>query len=58
MCLFCHLDFFVCVCAVVLTLDVDLLHLINLCNSLSKLLCKLPELLSARGAEAHQLLLL
>lgn len=47
-----------CACALILTLDVYLLHLIDLCDSLSKLLCKLPELFSARGAETHQLLLL
>lgn len=47
-----------CICAFILTLDVYLLHLIDLCNSLSKLLCKLPELVSARGAKTHQLLLL
>lgn len=47
-----------CICAFILTLDVYLLHLIDLRNSLSELLCKLPELLSARGAKTHQLLLL
>lgn len=47
-----------CACALILTLDVYLLHLIDLCDSLSKLLCKLPELFSTRGAETHQLLLL
>lgn len=41
-----------------LTLDVYLLHFIDLCNCLSELLCKLPELFSTRGAETHQLLLL
>lgn len=49
---------FFCACVFFLTLDVYLLHLIDLCDSLSKLLCKLPELLSARGAETYQLLLL
>ena len=41
-----------------LTLDVYLLHFVDLCDRLSELLGKLPELLSARGAETHQLLLL
>lgn len=49
---------YMCVFAVVLTLDVYLFHLINLRNSLSELLGKLPELVAARGAEAHQLFLL
>lgn len=55
---------YVCVCilhklrCVSLTLDVYLLHFVDLCNCLSELLCKLPELLSTRGAETHQLLLL
>lgn len=47
-----------CMCAFILTLDVYLLHLIDLCNGLSELLRELPELLSARGAKTHQLLLL
>lgn len=41
-----------------LTLDVYLLHLVDLGDGLSELLCELPELLSARRAETHQLLLL
>ena len=41
-----------------LTLDVYLFHLVDLCDGLPELLCKLPELFSAGGAEAHQLLLL
>lgn len=48
----------ICLCVFFLTLDVYLLHLIDLCDSLSKLLCKLPELLSTWGAETYQLLLL
>lgn len=52
------ISFCVCACALFLTLDVNLLHLIDLCDSLPELLGKLPELLSTRGAEAHQLLLL
>lgn len=46
------------VCPSSLTLDVYLLHFVDLCNCLSELLCKLPELFSAWGAETHQLLLL
>ena len=48
----------VCVCVLPLTLDVYLLHLVDLCDGLSELLGKLPELVSTRGAETHQLLLL
>lgn len=48
----------VCVCAVFLTLDVYLLHLIDFCDGFPKLFCKLPEFVSTWGAEAHQLLLL
>lgn len=58
-------QFYLCMCIsfacvevrMLLTLDVYLLHLIDLCDSLSELLCKLPELLSTWGAETHQLLL-
>lgn len=46
------------VCASFLTLDVYLLHLVDLCDSLSELLSKFPELFSARGAETYQLFLL
>lgn len=56
-----HVSVSTCVCwgvSAALTLDVYLLHLIDLCDRLSELLCKLPELFSARGAETHQLLLL
>lgn len=49
---------YVCVCGFFLTLDVYLLHLIDFCDSFPKLFCKFPELFSAWGAEAHQLLLL
>lgn len=55
MCLFAF-KFVECVCF--LTLDVYLLHLVDLCDSFSELLGKLPELFSARGAETYQLLLL
>lgn len=47
-----------CVCALFLTLDVYLLHLIDFCDGFPKLFCKLPQLFSTWGAEAHQLLLL
>lgn len=40
------------------TLDVNLLHLVDLSDGLSELLGEPPELLPAGGAEAHQLLLL
>lgn len=57
---------FICVCvgvcvgtrALFLTLNVYLLHLIDFCDGLPKLFCKFPELFSAWGAEAHQLLFL
>jgi len=39
------------------TLDVNLLHLVDLGDGLPELLSEPPELLSAGGAEAHQLLL-
>lgn len=50
-----------CICrlrACFLTLNVYLLHLVDLCDGFPELLRKLPELLSARRAETHQLLLL
>ena len=50
----------VCVCmrVSILTLDVDLLHLVDLGDGLSQLLGKPAQLLSAGGAETDQLFLL
>ena len=49
---------FACVRVSILTLDVDLLHLVDLGDGLSQLLGKLAQLLSAGGAETDQLFLL